>query len=179
MSDSLTNAAPMQSYNCGVLLHNWYEDRFAPRAGSLADVYPVPPTTHQEEFHKKSAAIRPMLRTGDLGKDLLFGQGGVNSVAPPLSTTSADYGASFKASQASTMKQQAEETGSVGKFASMKEEWRRMRDPETAGQLETTKSLMDAEARKRAVAEPIQKNPRKTGFTASHIREHENLGLRN
>ena len=175
MSD---NAAPTQSYNCGVLLHNWYEDRFAPRAGSLADVYPVPLTTNQAEFAKKSAALRPMLRTGDLGKDLLFGQGGVESVAPPLTTTSADYGATFKASRLGASggaTQQAEDTG---KFASMKEEWRRMRDPETAGQLETTKSLMDAHAKKQA-ANSVQTVPRKSGFSSSYIREHENLGLRN
>lgn len=154
-------AAPSSSqaaqYNCGVLLHNWFEDRFAPKAGALADVYPMPPSTYCADFTAKTTPIRPMLRTGDVGKEILFNQGSLEGTAMASVTYS--------------------------KYDKKKQEWSEMRDPELAGHLVTTKAAVEAQMLKCASSSAASSATnfsasRKSTFTKSRLTDHENMGLR-
>eukprot|EP00455_Lapot_gusevi_P050603 TRINITY_DN7369_c0_g1_i2.p1 TRINITY_DN7369_c0_g1~~TRINITY_DN7369_c0_g1_i2.p1 ORF type:complete len:177 (+),score=23.57 TRINITY_DN7369_c0_g1_i2:78-608(+) len=157
-------ASQCGQFNSGVLLHNWYEDRFAPKAGALADVYPMPPTTYQAEYKQKSEPWRAMLRTGDLGKDILFGQGSLEQTNTMPSVT-------------------------FHKYEKKKQEWTEMRDPETAGQLVSTKKAVDthvlkelqssaASSSKRSLDSTGTSFSRNSTFSKSKLRDHEGLGLR-
>jgi hypothetical protein len=150
-------SAQCGQYSCGVLLHNWYEDRFAPKAGALADVYPMPKTTYQGAFPAKSEPLRSMLRTGDLGKEILFGQGSLE--------------------QTNTMP-----TVTYHKYEKKKQEWSEMRDPEAAGQLVTSKKAVDAVVKELGASQRSLSGAatfsRSSTFSKSKLRDHESLGLR-
>lgn len=147
------DSSQASQYNCGVLLHNWYEDRFAPKAGALADVYPMPQTTYQDEFLSKTTAIRPMLRTGDLGKEILFGQGKLDEPSiPPVN---------------------------FSKYEQKKKEWSELRNPEHAGRLLSTKHVVDTEVAQGSAALLVEPKMNKTtNFTRATLYDHQNMGLR-
>mmetsp|Transcript_65994 Transcript_65994/g.76660 ORF Transcript_65994/g.76660 Transcript_65994/m.76660 type:complete len:164 (-) Transcript_65994:185-676(-) len=154
--DPLTAGSQAARYNSGVLLHNWYEDRFAPKVGVLADTYPMPSTTYQGDFTGRPAPIRPMLRTNDLGKEILFSQG-------------------------STLESTSTPSVTIARFEKKRQEWSEMRDPEHAGTLVSTKRAVDSH-----VARDLRENPpsisalnRSTNFTKSKLTDHEHLNLRN
>lgn len=152
-------SAQCGQYSSGVLLHNWYEDRFAPKAGALADVYPMPNTTYQGDFSAKSEPLRSMLRTGDLGKEILFGQGSLEQTHAIPSVT-------------------------FHKYEKKKQEWSEMRDPEAAGQLVSSQRAVDTQvvkelsASQRSFDGSGSQYSRKSTFSKSNLRDHEGLGLR-
>lgn len=154
--DPQASGAQAARYSSGVLLHNWYEDRFAPKVGVLADTYPMPPTTYQCDFVTKNTAVRPMLRTNDLGKEILFSQG-------------------------STLESTSTPSVTISKFEKKKQQWSEMRDPELAGTLVSHKKAVDTHVSKELREKPPAASAlnRSSVFTKSKLTDHEQLGLRN
>ena len=143
------------NYQNGCLLGNWYEDRFAPKAGDSAEViYPLPKSTYKGDFNSKAVPIRPLIRTADLGRELLFGKGDSEFNSLPAKQ--------------------------IGSLQNKQRQWNTDRDPEGSSHYKSTKSETESNLLRSlnasGVAQQIQ--PRKTGFTGSAVNDHSHLSLR-
>ena len=154
-TEQIGTSGHANNYGNGCLLGNWYEDRFAPKAGDVADVYPMPKTTQQGDFVSKTVTGRPLIRTADLGREMLFGRGDAeyNKIPPKI----------------------------VESLQKTQHKWTQERDPEQSSQFVTTKTATDADFLRAVGLSTSQKSslPRNTQFTGAHIRDTAHLSLRN
>ncbi len=153
-TEQIGTSGHCNNYQNGCLLGNWYEDRFAPKAGDVAVAYPMPKTTYKGDFVSKAVAVRPLIRTSDLGRELLFGGGDAEyNKLPPKQ---------------------------VDALQSTQRKWSQERDPEQSAHYQSTKTATEAELLRAANATGSERSvqPRKTGFTGSMIRDHAHLALR-
>ena len=142
------------NYQNGCLLGNWYEDRFAPKAGDVEVAYPLPKSTYKGDFIKKAVPVRPLIRTADLGRELLFGKGDSEFNSLPAKQ--------------------------IGSLQNKQRQWSTDRDPEQSSHYKTTKAATESQLLRSLGSEGASSSiqPRKTGFTGSAINDHAQLSLR-
>ena len=153
-TDQIGTSSHQNGYGNGVLLGNWYEDRFAPKAGDVAVAYPMPNTTVTDDFQHRTTKVRPLMKTADLGKELLLGQGGEPVPLPPKE---------------------------IDKFRLKKALWAEERDMEPSAHFVTTKMQADGPvARSVAVGETAQRviRPLISQFSQQQVTDHTHLSLR-
>ena len=119
-TDQVGPSTHQNSYNKGVLLGNWYEERIPKNeAGGSPNAsvgkHEWPQSTSQADYGPKRVAPRPMLVAPDLGRQLLFGQDATVSSVPSKTV------AGLQAKQAM---------------------WRAQNNPDNAGGMESTSAAV-------------------------------------
>ena len=157
-------SSPHQStYNKGVLLGNWYEDRL-PHA---KDNFSWPVSTAKSSFQPTSVAPRTICVTHSLARELLFGTlNGAN--ASTRSAITEDVNKSTNAIK------------SIPSLQKKRQDWHHDNDPD-ATPMVTSTSLTTATMKRAELngdTHTVRGNSRKTTFSATHVDDHRSLGLR-